>query len=141
MVLVSPYCGDSGKDVFPACILDSPSERTTFNPEPVTEAETMFKDEWQEYQQEQTAEKKKRALIQNRKKDAFQRWEEERKARKHGVYRKLSRYGLPIMNIGRHFLKEQQAQEKRKIRQVVESQGRPCIETQSFRHWLALNGS
>ena len=120
---------------------DSPSERTTFNPEPVTEAETMFKDEWQEYQQEQTAEKKKRALIQNRKKDAFQRWEEERKARKHGVYRKLSRYGLPIMNIGRHFLKEQQAQEKRKFRQAVESQGRPCIETQSFRHWLALNGS
>ena len=45
------------------------------------------------------------------------------------------------MNIGRHFLKEQQAQEKRKIRQVVESQGRPCIETQSFRHWLARNGS
>ena len=45
------------------------------------------------------------------------------------------------MNIGRHFLKEQQAQEKRKIRQVVESQGRPCIETQSFRSWLARNGS
>jgi len=120
---------------------DYPSERTTFNPEPVTEAETMFKDEWQEYQQEQKAERKKRALILNRKKDALRPWEEERKARQHGVHRKLSRYGLPIMNIGRHFLKEQQAQEKRKIRQVVESQGRPCIETQFFRSWLARNGS
>ena len=120
---------------------DSPSERTTFSPEPVTEAETMFKDEWQEYQQERAAEKKKRALILNRKKDALRRWEEERKARQHGVYRKLSRHGLPIMNIGRHFLKEQQAQEKRKFRQSVESQARPRIETQSFRSWLARNGS
>ena len=120
---------------------DSPSERTTFNPEPVTEAETMFKEDWQEYQQERSAEKKKRTLILQQKKDAFQRWEDERKARQHGAHRKLSRHGLPIMNIGRHFLKEQQAQEKRKIRQVVESQGRPCIETQSFRHWLARNGS
>jgi len=89
----------------------------------------MFKDEWQEYQQEQAAEKKKRAIILNRKKDALQRWEAERKACKHGVYRKLSRYGLPIMNIGRHFLKEQQVQEKRKFRQAVESQARPRIET------------
>ena len=120
---------------------DYAAERPIFKPEPVIEAETMFKDEWQEYQQERSAEKKKRALIQNRKKDAFQRWEEERKARQHGVHCKLSRYGLPIMNIGRYFLKEQQAQEKRKIRQVVESQGRPCIETQSFRRWLARNGS
>jgi len=120
---------------------DSPSERTTFNPESVTEAETMFKDEWQEYQQEKAAEKKKRALIQNRKKDALQRWEDEQKARQHGVHRKLSRHGLPIMNIGRHFLEEQQAQEKRNFRLALESQGRPCIETQSFRSWLARNGS
>ncbi|MBR6674121.1 MAG: hypothetical protein IKL39_05305, partial [Mailhella sp.] len=120
---------------------DYAAERPSFTPAPVTEAETMFKEDWQEYQQERAAEKKKRALILNRKKDALRRWEEERKARQHGVHRKLSRYGLPIMNIGRHFLKEQQAQEKRKIRQVVESQGRPCIETQSFRSWLARNGS
>ncbi|MBQ4076773.1 MAG: relaxase/mobilization nuclease domain-containing protein [Mailhella sp.] len=120
---------------------DYPKEKTLPKPEPITEAETIFKDEWQEYQQEQAAEKKKRALILNRKKDALQRWEDEQKARQHGAHRKLSRYGLPIMNIGRHFLKEQQAQEKRKIRQVVESQGRPCIETQSFRSWLSRNGS
>ena len=120
---------------------DYPKEKTLPKPEPVTEAETMFKDDWQEYQQEQKAERKKRTLILQQKKDALQRWEEERKARQHGVHRKLSRHGLPIMNIGRHFLKEQLAHEKRKIRQVVESQGIPCIETQSFRHWLALNGS
>ena len=120
---------------------DYAAERPSFTPAPVTEADTMFKEDWQEYQQERAAEKKKRALILNRKKDALRRWEEERKARQRGVYRKLSRHGLPIMNIGRHFLKEQQAQEKRKIRQVVESQGRPCIETQSFRSWLSRNGS
>ena len=120
---------------------DYPKEKTLPKPEPVTEAETMFKDDWQEYQQEQKAGRKKRTLILQQKKDALQRWEEERKARQHGVHRKLSRHGFPIMNIGRHFLEEQQAQEKRNFRLALESQGRPCIETQSFRHWLALNGS
>ena len=120
---------------------DYAAERPSFTPAPVTEAETMFKEDWQEYQQEQEAKRKKRTLILNRKKDALRRWEEERKARQHGVHRKLSRYGLPIMNIGRHFVKEQLALEKRKFRQAVESQGRPCIETQSFRRWLAQNGS
>ena len=115
---------------------DYPAERRSFKPEPVTEAETMFKDEWQEYQQEQTAEKRKRALILNRKKDALQRWEEERKARQRGGLSRLARHGLPIMNIGRHFLKEQQAQEKRKFRQSEETQARPSIGNQSFGHWL-----
>ncbi len=116
-------------------------DRPHLKPEPVKEVETLFEDDWQEYQQEQEAKRKKRTLILQQKKDAFQRWEDERKARQHGAHRKLSRHGLPIMNIGRHFLKEQQAQEKRKFRQAVESQGRPCIETQFFRSWLAQNGS
>ena len=120
---------------------DYPKEKTLPKPEPVTEAETMFKEDWQEYQQEQTVEKKKRALILNRKKNALQRWEDERKARKHGVYRKLSRYGLPIMNIGRHILKEELAQEKRNFRLALETQARLCIKDQSFKHWLARNGS
>ena len=110
-------------------------------PEPGTEAETVFKDEWQEYQQEQAAEKKKRALILNRKKDALQRWEKARKVRQQGMIRKLSPYGLSLLNLGRHILKEQQTQEKRNFRLALESQGRPCIETQSFRLWLARDGS
>ena len=120
---------------------DYSTEKSPLKPEPVTEAETMFKDEWLEYQQEQATEKKKRALILNRKKDAFQRWEEERKARQRGVLSKLARYGLPLMNIGRHFLKEQQAQEKRKFQQPEAEQVRPSIETQAFRQWLIRNGS
>ena len=120
---------------------DYPSERANLKSEPVTEAETMFKDEWQEYQQEQAAEKRKRALILNRKKDALQRWEEERKARQRGVLRRLSQHGLPIMNIGRHFLKEQLAQEKRKFRQTEKTQAGPHIENQSFGQWLSRNGS
>ncbi len=120
---------------------DYPSERSNLEHEPVTEAETMFKDEWQEYQQEQTATKRKRAIILNRKKDALQRWEEERKARQRGVLRILARHGLPVMNIGRHFLKEQQTQEKRKFRQSEEIQARPHIKNHSFRQWLSRNGS
>ena len=120
---------------------DYPTERPRLKPEPVTEAETMFEEDWREYWQEQEEEKKKRALIQNRNKDALQRWEEERKVRQRGMLRKLSPYGLSLLNLGRHFLKEQQVQEKRKFRQSVENQARPRIETQSFRQWLSQNGS
>ncbi len=118
-----------------------PTERPRLKPEPVTEAKTMLEEEWQEYQQEQEAERKKRTLILKQKKDALQRWKEERKARQRGMLRKLSPYGLSLLNLGRHFLKEQQVQEKRKFRQSVENQARPCIETQSFRQWLSRNGS
>ena len=115
---------------------DYAAERPLFKPEPVTEAETMFKDEWQEYQQEKAAEKKKRALILNRKKDELQRWKDERKARQHGVHRKLSRYGLPIMNIGRHFLKEQQVQERSKFLQTQKTVQTQPIDIQPFKQWL-----
>ena len=113
-----------------------PTERSRLKPEPVTEAKTMFEEEWHEYQQEQEAEKKKRALILNRKKDALQRWEEERKARQHGVHRKLSRHGLPIMNIGRHFLKEQQVQERRLFQQTQKTVQEQQIDIQPFKQWL-----
>ena len=115
-------------------------EKPTLRPEPMPQIKTMFAEEWQEYQREREAEKKKRALILNRKKDALQRWEDERKARQREMLRKLSQYGLPLLNLGRHFLKEQQAEEKKKVRQIVESQARPRIETQSFRQWLSRNG-
>jgi len=120
---------------------DYPKEKTLPKPEPVKEVETLFEDDWQEYQQERAAEKKKRALILNRKKDALQRWAEERKARQRGMLRKLSPYGLSLLNLGRHFLKEQLEQEKSKFRQTVKTQGGPRIETQSFRLWLARDGS
>jgi len=53
-------------------------DRPHLKPEPVKEVETLFEDDWQEYQQEQEAKRKKRTLILQQKKDAFQRWEEER---------------------------------------------------------------
>jgi hypothetical protein len=96
----------------------------------------MFAEEWQEYQREREAEKKKRALILKQKKDAFQRWEEERKAHRENSFRRLSRYGLPMMNIGRHFLKEQLRHEKRRRQQaqaVLPSQQPP---QRTFRLWL-----
>ena len=120
---------------------DYPSERTAFKPEPVIEAETMFKDEWQEYQQEQTVEKNKRALIQNRKKDALRRWEEERKARRAASLRSLSPYGLPMMNIGRHFLKEQQRLEKGKLHHAQTAVLNQRTGTHSFKHWFSQKAS
>jgi len=113
-----------------------PEEKATLRPEPMPPIKTMFAEEWQEYQRERELEKKKRALILKQKKDTLQRWEEERKARRENSLRRLSRYGLPMMNIGRHFLKEQLRQENRKRQQaqaVLPSQ-QPLQRT--FRLWL-----
>ena len=112
------------------------TEMSHLRPEPVTEADAMFEKEWQEYQLERQEKKKKRALILNQKKYAFQRWEEERKARQNGALRSLSRHGLPLMNIGRHFLKEQQTQEKKRFRQTQKIAQNQQIDFQPFERWL-----
>ena len=116
---------------------DYPKERARPKPEPVTEVENMFEDDWREYRQEQDAEKKKRALILNRKKDALQRWEVERKARRVASLCALSPHGLPLMNIGRHFLKEQQRREKGMLRQTPER----YTGIHTFKHWFSQKAS
>jgi len=113
-----------------------PAERPTFKPEPVVETETIFEKPWQSYELEKAAEKKKRALIQKRKKDTLQQWEEERISRRNGSLRKLSRHGLPIMNIGRHFLRAQQTQEKRAFRRTKDAEPQDRIKIHTFRSWL-----
>ena len=120
---------------------DYAAERPSFKTAPVTEAETMFKEDWQEYQQEQEAKRKKRTLILQQKKDAFQRWEEERKARREASLRALSPYGLPMMNIGRHFLKEQQRLEKGKLHHAQTAVLNQRTGTHSFKHWFSQKAS
>ena len=112
------------------------NERPRLTPEPVTEVETMFEEDWREYLQEQETEKKKRALILKQKKDALQRWEEKRKARREALLRTLSSHGLSIMNIGRHFLKEQQVQERRLFQQTQKTVQEQQIDIQPFKQWL-----
>ena len=113
-----------------------PEEKPTLCPEPMSQIKTIFADEWQEYQREREKEKKKRALILNRKKNALIHWDEERRARREHSLSRLSRYGLPMMNIGRHFLKEQLRQGKRSRQQaqIVLPSQRPHQKT--FRLWL-----
>ena len=120
---------------------DYAAERPSFKTAPVTEAETMFKEDWQEYQQEQEAKRKKRTLILQQKKDAFQRWEEERKARREASLRALSPFGLPMMNIGRHFLKEQQRLEKGKLHHAQTAVLNQRTGTHSFKHWFSQKAS
>ena len=117
------------------------NERPRLTPEPVTEVETMFEEDWREYLQEQETEKKKRALILKQKKDALQRWEEKRKACREALLRTLSSHGLPIMNIGRHFLKEQQQQEKRKLRHTQKAIPERRIRPHTFKHWFSQKAS
>ena len=113
-----------------------PEEIPLLKPEPIAQVKAICEEEWQDFQQNRDAQKKKRALILKQKKDTLQRWEEERKARRDGVLRRLSRRGLPLMNIGRHFLKEQQEQERKALRQSLPASPKYQAAHRTFRHWL-----
>ena len=120
---------------------DYPKERIRPMPEPVIEAKAMFEEDWRDYRQEQDIKKKERVLILNRKKDALQRWEEERQARRVASLRALSPHGLPLMNIGRHFLKEQQRQEKRKLYHTQKIIPERRTSPHSFKYWFSQKAS
>ncbi len=113
-----------------------PEEIPLLKPEPIAQVKAICEEEWQDFQQDRDAQKKKRALILKQKKDALQRWEEERKARRDGVLRRLSRRGLPLMNIGRHFLKEQQTLERNVLRQSLPVSPKSQVSHRTVRHWL-----
>lgn len=105
-------------------------------PEPLPQIKTTFAEEWLAFQQEREAEKKKRALILKQKKDALRRWEEERKARRDGILRRLSRHGVPLMNIGRHILKEEQSRKKKEFRLSLPARSEGQKPHRTFRQWL-----
>ena len=110
------------------------SERTFSKPapEPVNH---VCREEWLEYQQEQQrlAEEKRRA----RKKRGEEREELERRQqeRREATTAHLARHGLSVLNIARHFLKEQEKEEKTALRdkqaQLEQKQRLP-----RFKYWL-----
>jgi len=110
------------------------SERTFHKPapEPVSH---VCREEWLEYQQEKqrVAEEKRRA----RKKREEEREELERRQQEHRetATAHLARHGLSVLNIARHFLKEQEREEKMALwdKQVQPEQKQRLPR---FKHWL-----
>ena len=110
------------------------SERTFKKsaPEPVSH---VCREEWLEYQQEKqrVAEEKRRA----RKKREEEREELERRQRerREAASARLARHGLSILNIARHFLKEQEREEREEVRNKSASTEQ-ATQLPRFKYWL-----
>lgn len=110
------------------------SERTFKKsaPEPVSH---VCREEWLEYQQEKqrVAEEKRRA----RKKREEEREELERRQRerREAASARLARHGLSILNIARHFLKEQEREEREEVRNKFASTAQ-ATQLPRFKYWL-----
>ncbi|MFR8053340.1 MAG: TraI/MobA(P) family conjugative relaxase [Bilophila wadsworthia] len=110
------------------------SERTFKKsaPEPVSH---VCREEWLEYQQEKqrVAEEKRRA----RKKQEEEREELERRQRerRETASAHLARHGLSILNIARHFLVEQEREEREEVRNKSASTEQ-ATQLPRFKYWL-----
>ncbi len=110
------------------------SQRTfsKLSPEPVSH---VCREEWLEYQQEKqrVAEEKRHA----RKKREEEREELERRQqeRREAATAHLARHGLSVLNIARHFLKEQEREEREEVRNKSASTEQ-ATQLPRFKYWL-----
>ena len=110
------------------------SERTFRKPapEPVSH---VCREEWQEYQKERQrlAEEQYHARVtRGEEREALERRQRERRE---AATVRLARHGLSVLNIARHFLKEQERQEKAALRDR-QSQAEKPERLPRFKHWL-----
>jgi hypothetical protein len=105
-------------------------EMKTPEPEPVSD---IASEEWREYRQ-----LREHAAVQRLKENRlavavmFQASDSQREHRESSLAR-LARYGLPMLNIARHFLKEQQTSELRRLRGEMPKREKPLPR---FWKWL-----
>ena len=110
------------------------SERTFHKPDPEPVSH-VCREEWLEYQQERqrVAEEKRHA----RKKREEDREELKRRQqeRRETASARLARHGLLVLNIARHFLKEQEREEREEVRNKSASTGQ-ATQHPRFKYWL-----
>ena len=102
------------------------------DPEPVSH---VCREEWQEYQKERqrlTEEQYHARVKREEEREALERRQRERRE---AATARLATHGLSMLNIARHFLKEQKRQEKAALReQQVQSEQTQRLPR--FKHWL-----
>ncbi|WP_165072730.1 relaxase/mobilization nuclease domain-containing protein [Desulfovibrio sp. ZJ200] len=109
--------------------------RRTFKkpaPEPVNH---VCREEWQEYQKERQRLAEERLLAEKRKEEEWEELEQRQRERREAATARLARHGLSILNIVRHFLKEQEREEKAALRDR-QSQAEKPERLPRFKHWL-----
>ena len=101
-------------------------------PEPVSH---VCREEWQEYQQERQRLNEKRRLAKVKQEEEREALEQRQKERREAATARLAAHGLSVLNIARHFLKEQEREEKAALRDR-QSQAEKPERFPRFKHWL-----
>jgi hypothetical protein len=110
-------------------------EMKTLEPEPVS---SVLREKWSEYRelreqaQEERRERKRRGAA------VIARAKAEQRRHRQSATASLSRYGLSILNIARHFLKVQQREELQRLREDLPKPPKPL---RRFMGWLGFQGA
>jgi hypothetical protein len=105
-------------------------EMKTPEPEPVSD---MAVEEWREYRRHQETRAIARDMEERRKTAVFHRATASQREHRQTALTSLARYGLPMLNIARHFLKAQQKAELRRLREEIPRREKPLPR---FWKWL-----
>ncbi|WP_165176410.1 relaxase/mobilization nuclease domain-containing protein [Desulfovibrio sp. ZJ369] len=101
-------------------------------PEPVSH---VCREEWQEYQKKRQRLAEERLLAEKRKEEKWEDLGQRQRERREAVTARLARHGLSVLNIVRHFLKEQELTEKAALRDRS-FQPEQAERLRRFKHWL-----
>lgn len=101
-------------------------------PEPVSH---VCREEWQEYQKKRQRLAEERLLAEKRQEEEREELEQSQRERREATAARLARHGLSILNIARHFLKEQEREEKAALRDR-QSQSGQTERLPRFKYWL-----
>ncbi len=101
-------------------------------PEPVSH---ICREEWEEYQKERQRLAEGIRLARVKREEEREALERRQKERREAATVRLAAHGLSVLNIARHFLKEQEREEKAAL-QNRQSQAEKPERLPRFKHWL-----
>ncbi len=101
-------------------------------PEPVSH---VCREEWQEYQKERQRLTKEQYHARVKREEEREALERRQKERREAATVRLAAHGLSVLNITRHFLKEQEREEKAALRDR-QAQSEQMQRLPRFKHWL-----
>jgi len=110
-------------------------EMKTPEPEPVS---FVLQEKWSEYRELREQEKEERRERKRRASAVIARARAEQRKHRQSATASLSRYGLSILNIARHFLKVQQQEELQRLREDLPKPPKPL---RRFMAWLWVPGT
>lgn len=110
------------------------SQRTFHKPapEPVSH---VCREEWREYQKERRRQKEEKHNARERREKEREELVRRQRERREAATARLARHGLSLLNIARHFLKEQERREKEALLHWQAPQGLQ-ERLPRFKHWL-----